>query len=89
MEKITEQELVERFGNECQKAHYKKSGKLTQSYKQNVLKTAAKYCTVTQLEDGRYKLTNQKHIAITPELTKTANNIYAYTCPLILDYIMV
>ena len=88
MEKISEKELVKRFGNAKQKEKYESQGKLTGSNKQNVLKSAQKYCTVTALEDGMYKLTNQKPVAVTPDFPKTASGIYSYTCPLIVQYVM-
>lgn len=88
MEKISEKELVKRFGNTKQKEKYESQGKLTGSNKQNVLKSAQKYCTVTALENGMYKLTNQKAVAVTPDFPKTAKGIYSYTCPLIVQYVM-
>lgn len=88
MEKISEEELVKRFGNTKQKEKYESQGKLTGSNKQNVLKSAQKYCTVTALENGMYKLTNQKAVAVTPDFPKTASGIYSYTCPLIVQYVM-
>ena len=88
MEKISEKELVKRFGNAKQKEKYESQGKLIGSNKQNVLKSAQKYCTVTPLENGMYKLTYQKPVAIAPDFPKTASGIYSYTCPLIVQYVM-
>ena len=88
MERISEKNLVERFGTEKQKEKYEQDGKLTGSNKRGVLKSAQRYCTVTALGDGMYKLTNQKQVAVTPDMAKTASGIYAYTCPLIVQYVM-
>lgn len=88
MEKISEKNLVERFGNSKQKEKYEEEGKLVGGNKRNVLRSARKYCTVTALGDGMYKLTNQKPVAVTPDFPKTAKGIYAYTCPLIVQYVM-
>lgn len=88
MEKISEKELVERFGNENQKEKYKSQGKLVGDNKRYILKAARRYCTVTPLENGMYKLTNQKPVAVTPDFPKTASGIYSYTCPLIVQYVM-
>lgn len=87
-ERITEKELVERFGTDAQKQHYFETGKLQDGYKQKLLNRASKYCSIRQLKNGDYSLTKQKQVPINPEYIKSATGLYQYTCPLILDYIM-
>lgn len=87
-ERLTEKELVERFGTEAQKKYFKEHGSLDLGYKQNLLNRASKYCNIRQLKNGSYSLTKQKQVPIDPEYIKSATGLYQYTCPLILDYIM-
>jgi hypothetical protein len=87
-ERITEKELVERFGTDAQKKYFEEHGLLNHSYKQNLLNRAFKYCNIRQLKNGDYSLTKQKQVPINPEYIKSATGLYQYTCPLILDYIM-
>lgn len=81
-ERLTEKELVERFGTEAQKKYFKEHGSLNYGYKQNLLNRASKYCSVKKLENGKYSLTKQKQVPV------SVTGLYQYTCPLILDYIM-
>lgn len=88
MEKLTEQELVERFGNQEQKEKYKQEGALLKGNKRNVLANARKYCNIMPVGDGTYKITKMKKMAVTPDFIRTASGVYPYTCPLILSYVM-
>lgn len=87
LEKITEEELVERFGNDAQKEKYKKEGKLVSSNKQGVMSRASKYCVVTPIGKKMYKLTQQKKMPIMAN-SRMANGVYPYTCPLIIEYLL-
>ena len=88
MEKISEKELVFRFGTEKQKEKYEIEGTLRGDNKKGVIRRASKYCTVANMGDGTYKLTNQKKVAVTPEFLKASEGVYQYTCPLILEHIL-
>lgn len=88
MEKISEQEFVERYGNAAQKEKYAAVGKLVGSNKRSVMNAANKYCTAVALPDGTYKITKQKKMAVTPDFIRTASGVYPFTCPLVLQYVM-
>ena len=87
MERISEEELVARFATDKQKQKYELDRKLTYDVKRGVLERAKKYCTVTPMPDGTFKLTNQKKIPITDN-SRLASGVYPYTCPLILQYLI-
>ena len=88
MEKISEAELVQRYGTEAQIKKYESDGELKGYDKARILKRAAQYCTVFPMGNGEYKLTNFKKVPLTPEYIKTTKGLYKYTCPLILDYVL-
>ena len=87
MERISEEELVARFATDRQKQKYEADRKLTYDVRRGILERAKKYCTVTPMPDGTFKLTSQKKMPVTDN-SRLANGVYPYTCPLILQYLI-
>ena len=88
MEKISESELVHRYGTESQINKYEEDSKLTGYNRKRVIERATQYCTVVPVGNKEYKLTNFKRVPLTPEYIKTTKGLYKYTCPLVLQYIL-
>jgi len=88
MEKISELELVQRYGTEAQIKKFETDGKLSGYNKKRVMERASQYCTVVPVGGGEYKLTNFKKVPLTPDYIKTTKGLYKYTCPLVMQHIL-
>lgn len=84
MEKITEKELVERFGTDKQKELYLKKGKLVGDLKRGVIKRAERCCVITPLEHKIYKLTAIKKERYINNSVKTYNDVYDSLLPIMM-----
>jgi hypothetical protein len=56
--KLTEKKLVELYGSEAQKKSYKENGRFIGNYKKTLLTKMSRYCTIEDLGDRTYKITN-------------------------------
>lgn len=85
MEKITERELVERFGTEIQMRQYEEQGKLVGYLKKRVLDRAKHCCTVTPLEHKMYKLTAIKSERYVNNAVRSHNDVYKDILPVVMS----
>jgi hypothetical protein len=85
MEKITEKELVERFGTDTHLKQYEESGKLVGWLKQRVMERAKKCCDVTPLEHKMYKLTAIKSDQYVNKSIRTNNDVYKNLLPVLMS----
>lgn len=85
MEKITEKELVERFGTDTHLKRYEEQGKLVGDLKQRVMERAKKCCDVTPLEHKMYKLTAIKADRYINKSMRTNNDVYKNLLPVMMS----
>lgn len=85
MEKITERELVERFGTDAHLKRYEERGKLVGDLKQRVMERAKKCCDVTPLEHKMYKLTAIKSDRYINKSMRTSNDVYKNLLPVMMS----
>jgi len=85
MEKITEKELVERFGTDTHLKQYEENGKLVGEMKRRVMERAKKCCNVTPLEHKMYKLTAIKSDRYINKSIRTNNDVYKNLLPVMMS----
>lgn len=83
-EKLTEKKLVELYGSEAQKKSYKENGRFVSNYKKTLLTKMSRYCTIKDLGDRTYKITNVYDYPLPANFNKMTKSLYQYIVPLLL-----
>ena len=82
--KLTEKKLVELYGSEAQKKSYKENGRFVSNYKKTLLTKMSRYCTIKDLGDRTYKITNVYDYPLPANFNKMTKSLYQYIVPLLL-----
>ena len=82
--KLTEKKLVELYGSEAQKKSYKENGRFVSNYKKTLLTKMSRYCTIKDLGDRTYKITNVYDYPLPSNFNKMTKSLYQYIVPLLL-----
>lgn len=82
--KLTEKKLVELYGSEAQKKSYKENGRFVSNYKKTLLTKMSRYCTIKDLGDRTYKITNIYDYPLPANFNKMTKSLYQYIVPLLL-----
>lgn len=82
--KLTEKKLVELYGSEAQKKSYKENGRFIGNYKKTLLTKMSRYCTIEDLGDRTYKITNVYDYPLPANFNKMTKSLYQYIVPLLL-----
>lgn len=82
--KLTEKKLVELYGSEAQKKSYKENGRFVSNYKKTLLTKISRYCTIKDLGDRTYKITNVYDYPLPANFNKMTKSLYQYIVPLLL-----
>ncbi len=82
--KISEQELVEKYGSDAQKKSYEIQGRLISKNKATLLKKLSRYCTIKDLGQREYRITKVYDYPLPANWTKMNKSLYQYIIPLIL-----
>lgn len=82
--KLTEKKLVELYGSEAQKKSYKENGRFVSNYKKTLLTKMSRYCTIKDLGDRTYKITNVYDYPLPTNFNKMTKSLYQYIVPLLL-----
>lgn len=85
---ITEQELVNLFGNKAQKKSYKKNGRFVSNYKQSLLKNVSKYCKIKDYGKRIYRISEVYEYDLPFNFHKMNKSLYKYIVPLLLPYLI-
>ena len=74
--KLTEKKLVELYGSEAQKKSYKENGRFVSNYKKTLLTKMSRYCTIKDLGDRTYKITNVYDYPLPSNFNKMTKSLY-------------
>lgn len=83
--KITEKELVTKYGSAAQKESYNSYGKLISKNKRTLLSKLSRYCTVKDLGNHEYKITKIYDYPLPANWNKMNKSLYQYIIPLVLN----
>lgn len=82
--KITEKELVEKYGSPAQKKSYVEKKKLLTKNRQTLLKKMSRYCNIKELGQRMYEIIEIYPYILPANFNKMNSSLYQYIIPLIL-----